>query len=192
MHNCPSNVVAKYQKPPFQDFQEILAFLASIGLATSTSCAFGLVGITSSFGDTSPQAMSDIKKSAILLCWASACFTVALAFIVAPQLLYTELVIVQIITQKNLKGWDKRLVRVAVGVFAWIPLGFQLVAMYLLAQSFEIFAPGPVVLARYGITVGVITVGGVTLVGVLSEPQGREKLLGFLTCGTRNRKSSDQ
>ena len=90
-----------------------------------------------------------------------------------------------------MKGWDKRLVRVAVGVFAWIPLGFQLVAMYLLTQAFAIFAPGPVLLARYGMTVGVITVAGVTLVGVLSEPQGRDKLMGVLTCGTRNRKSSE-
>jgi len=129
--------------------------------------------------------MNQIKQSAILLCWSAACFIVALAFIIPPQLLYTELVIVEIITRQDMTSWSRRLVRVAVGVFAWIPLGFQMAALYLLSQALEVFAPGPVQLARYGITCGAAMVACVTLVGICSNEQGRRKVLLVVSCGTR-------
>jgi hypothetical protein len=152
-------------------------------LATTASCAFSLVGITTSFGDETDHAKADIKRSAVLLSWASACFIVAVTFIVFPQLLYTELVMVQIMTQKDIEGWRKRLVRVSVGIFAWIPLGFQMAALYLLGQSLEIFAPGPVQLARHGITAGVAMVAVVTFIGVVSDEKGKRKLLTVVSCG---------
>ncbi|KAJ7854872.1 hypothetical protein B0H13DRAFT_1903408 [Mycena leptocephala] len=171
-----------YQEPPFKAFQQVLSFLASIGLATTATSAFSLIGITSLFGDTSPPALSQIRQSALFLCWASACFIAALAFIIALQLLYTELVIVEIMTNKDVPGWNARFIRIAVGLFAWIPLGFQMVAMYLMSQALEVFAPGPVQLARYGLTCGVAVVGVITLFGMLSNEKGRQKLSGFVPC----------
>jgi len=168
---------------PFQQFQTILGFLASIGLALTGSVAFALLTAGTLFGDSSPASLAQLKRSALLLSWSAACFVVAIAFIVAPQLLYTELVIVEIIKERRIRGWDRRLVRVAVGVFAWIPLGFQTAAMYLFSQSLEVFGQGPVALARYGITGAMVLVATVTLIGVMSDVRGRKKLLGFLSFG---------
>lgn len=173
-----------HQKPPFQEFQQILGFLASIGLATTATSAFSLVGATSLFGDTSPEALSQLKQSALFLSWASACFIVALVFIIAPQLLYTELVIVEIIMHKEIPGLSRRFIRVAMGSFAWIPLGFQMAALYLLIQAMEAFSPGPVKLARYGMTSGAVVVIFVTLVAIFSEVKGRQKILGVVSGGT--------
>lgn len=90
---------------------------------------------------------------------------------------------VQIMTQKRVKGRRKRIVRVSVGVFAWIPLGFQLAAMYLLGQSLKIFSSGPVLLARYGITSGIVLVAAITSIGVMSDDKGKRKLLTVVSCG---------
>jgi hypothetical protein len=54
------------------------------------SGAFSLAAAQSILDDTSITAMSAAKDSAILLCWASACFILALVFIIATQLLYTD------------------------------------------------------------------------------------------------------
>jgi hypothetical protein len=168
---------------PFQQFQTILGFLASIGLALTGSVAFALLTAGALFGDSSPTALAQLKQAALLLSWSAACFVVAIAFIVAPQLLYTELIIVEMIKERRIHGWDHRVVRVAVGVFAWIPLGFQTAAMFLFSQALEVFGPGPVALARYGITGAMVLVGTVTMVGILSDVRGRKKLLGFLSFG---------
>jgi len=166
--------------PPFKEFQQTLAFLASIGLAASTSSAFSLVGVTSSLGDSSDAALQRVRQSALLLSWASSCFIVAIAIIVTTQLLYTEKVIVGIITKTVLEHWQERIVRVGVAVFAWVALGFQTAAILLFAQALDVFSNGSMRMARYGVVGGMGLVLCVTLVGLLSQKQGQEKIRGAL------------
>ncbi|KAG6835209.1 hypothetical protein H0H93_003699 [Arthromyces matolae] len=170
---------------PFKDFQNVLAFLSSIGLATAISCAYSLVGATSVFGSSTKEDLAALKRSAILLCWAAACFIVALALIIAAQLLYTETVIVEMITRKGADGkqrneedvWQQRTVKIGVGLFAWAALGFQTAAMFLLSQSMLLLATWPTRLARYGIVGGTVTVGAVVCIGLTATPKGRDKVL---------------
>jgi len=168
--------------PPFKEFQQVLAFISSLGLATSASCAFSLVGITSVFNDPSDAAKAQIKKSGVILGWASACFIVAIGFIAATQLLYTEPVIIQMLGNKG-KNQAKAITRVGLACFAWIALGFQTAAMVLLGQALKVFAPGPVYLANFGLAASALLVAIVTLVGMTSEHKGLKKLSIVLTLG---------
>lgn len=154
-------------------------------MATAASCAYSLAGASSVFGDTSNAAFTAAKESAILLCWACACFIVALTLIVAAQLLYTEIVIVEILRSEKIKGWQERIVRVAVGGFAWMALGFQTAAIFLMSQSLILFARGPVEMARYGIISGAAIVATVTFFGVTSTQEGKKKLLQVFTLGCK-------
>jgi hypothetical protein len=73
-------------------------------------------------------------------------------------------------------------VRIGLGCFAWIALGFQTTALVLIGQALHVFAPGPVMLANYGMA-GCVFVVGVTLIGMASEQKGLRKLGKLLTCG---------
>jgi len=178
--NSPPNGEVEHsstnEQPPFKEFQQVLGFISSIGLAASVSGAFALVGVTDIFGDTSPQAQAKVRNSAILLGWASACFIVALIVVATSQLLYTELVIVSILMNKKVNK-ERTVVRVGVALFAWTALGFQTTALVLIGRGLAVFGPGPAALASYGMLGGAVLVGGVTMVGLISEHEGRHKLL---------------
>jgi hypothetical protein len=175
-------IIALFQAPPFKEFQEVLAFISSLGLATAASCAFSLVGITSSFGDSGDAAIAQIKKSGLFLSWSSACFIVSIGFVAATQLLYTEPVIIHMLGKKEMSP-EKVIIRVGLACFAWIALGFQTVAMFLLGQSLKVFAPGPVYLANFGMVASAVLVAIVTFVGMMSERKGRKKLSTLCTLG---------
>jgi magnesium-transporting ATPase (P-type) len=134
------------------------------------------VGVTSSLGDSSDAAVHAVRQSALLLSWASSCFIVALAIIVTTQLLYTEKVIVGIITKTELEHWQEKIVRVGVAVFAWAALGFQTAAILLFSQALGLFSNGSMKMARYGVVGGMGLVLCVTLVGLLSQKQGQQKI----------------
>jgi TctA family transporter len=164
--------------PPFKEFQKTLSFLASIGLAASTTCAFNLVGATSLLGDNSDGAMLAVQKAALYLSWSSACFIVAIAVIVATQLLYTEKVIIGIITKEKQEQLNEKVVRLGVAVFAWTSLAFQTAAMFLFSQALGVISSGSMWMARYGVVGGMSLVAAVTLVGVLSREEGKAKMRG--------------
>jgi len=161
---------------PFQEFQQVLTFLVSIGLATAAGSAFGLVGITSVFGDSSAETINAVRDAALDLAWASVNFAVALALIVTSQLLYTDRTLGALIQCRTGTG-PERLMRAFVGLSAWSSLGFQLAGMYFWSESLKLFAPKARLYARYGITAAVIVVGTVSAIGILSQQATREKLL---------------
>jgi hypothetical protein len=99
-----------------------------------------MVGATSVFGDTSGYALSQIKRSGILLSWASACFIVALCFIAGAQLLYTDIAIISLLSQKD-NSRASFVVRIGMQCFAWTALGFQMTAMILIGIALHVFAP---------------------------------------------------
>jgi hypothetical protein len=134
------------------------------------------VGVTSKLGDTSDAAIQQVKESALLLSWASSCFIVAIAIIVSTQLLYTEKVIVTIITKTELEVWQEKVVRLGVAFFAWVALGFQTAAILLFAQALALFSTQSTGMARYGVVAGMVLVAAVTLFGILSQKEGRQKL----------------
>jgi len=181
--NPQEEVQSVLDDPPFKEFQQTLAFLASIGLAASTSCAFSLVGVTAKLGDTSDAAMQQVKESALLLSWASSCFIVAIAIIVSTQLLYTEKVIVTIITKTEFKVWHEKVVRLGVAFFAWVALGFQTAAILLFAQALNLFSTPSTEMARYGVVGGMVLVAAITLLGILSQKEGRMKMSAALRHG---------
>jgi len=168
--------------PPFKEFQQVLAFISSIGLATAASCAFSLIGITSSFSDSDDAAKAQIKNSGLFLSWASACFIVSIGFVAATQLLYTEPVIIHVLGKKETSP-EKVIIRVGLACFAWIALGFQTAAMVLLGRSLKVFAPGPVYLAILGLVASAVFVVFVVFVGMMSERKGRKKLSILWTLG---------
>jgi hypothetical protein len=134
------------------------------------------VGVTSKLGDSSDAAMQQVKESALLLSWASSCFIVAIAIIVSTQLLYTEKVIVAIITKTELKVWQEKVVRLGVAFFAWVALGFQTAAILLFAQALNLFSTKSTEMARYGVVAGMALVAAITLLGILSRSEGRQKI----------------
>lgn len=174
--------IALFQAPPFKEFQKVLAFISSLGLATAASCAFSLVGITSSFSDSGDAAKAQIKNSGLFLSWASACFIVSIGFVAATQLLYTEPVIIHVLGKKETSP-EKVIIRVGLACFAWIALGFQTAAMVLLGQSLKVFARGPVYLANFGLVASAVLVVIVMFVGMTSERKGRKKLSILWTLG---------
>jgi hypothetical protein len=150
--------------------------LAAIGLAAASDCAFTIVGATSLLGDSSDAAMLSLRQGAELLSWASACFIVAIAIIAATQLLYTEEVIIDIITKDKRDQLHEKVVRLGVVVFAWASLVFQTVAMFLFSQALGVISHGAMLMARYGIAGGMSLVAIVTLIGVLSREEGKIKM----------------
>jgi hypothetical protein len=114
------------------------------------------------------------------LSWSCALFIVALGFIVAPQLLYTDLVVVEILTAPQIRGFQERTLKLAVALFAWASLGFQKAAIFLLAESLHLFSSGPVRLARYGTATAMAVVAIVFLIGVTSRPHGKKRVSGRL------------
>jgi hypothetical protein len=140
-------------------------------LAVSVSGALSLVGISSAFNDTSETALSTIRYNAIMLSWASACFIVSLGIIVPAQLLYTSQKIRDILLDKRRTGWRERVVRVAVRIFAWASLGFQIAGLYFIGQSLKIFSSGPVFFARYGLTFVIACVAIVAVIGIKPDPR---------------------
>lgn len=134
------------------------------------------------FGETTDISKAQVKRSGILLSWASACFIVAIGFIAATQLLYTEAVIIQLLAQKE-RSLQKSVVRVGLACFAWIALGFQTAAMLMTGQALKIFAPGPVILANYGLAGSAALVVVIVLIGMTSEQKGRKKLAMLWTLG---------
>jgi len=164
---------------PFKDFMSVMGFLASIGLAAAAPSAFSLIGTTTLFGDQSPDAQARIKASAVLLTWASACFTVAIAFVVALQLLHTDHVLAKIILRPEDVGGDVRSKARAtcvvhlVGCCAWLALGFQIAGMLLISQSWSIISPASALAVRYGLIGGVVIVGGMAL---LADTASNERM----------------
>jgi len=148
---------------------DVMGFLASIGLAAATPSAFSLIGTTSLFGDSSPDAQARIRASAVLLTWASACFTVAIAFVVALRLLHTDHVLAEIIMHPEKVGGDVRSPKIAkcvvhlVGCCAWLALCFQIAGMLLISQSWSIITPHSTLAVRYGLIGSVVIVGGMAL-----------------------------
>jgi hypothetical protein len=127
-------------------------------------------------GDTSDAAMSAVKECAVLLSWSSACFITALAVIVATQLLYTEEVILNIITKDRLDRLNEKVVRLGVAIFAWTSLAFQTGAMFLFSQALGVISHGSMWMARYGIVGGMSLVAAITLTGVLSREEGNVQM----------------
>lgn len=168
-------------KVPFEEFHKVLAFLGSIGLATVVSGAFTLATAQSVLGDTSATVLYAARNSAILLGWASACFILALVFIIATQLLYTDPTIRESLKDRDGHGVHKRIARVVITVFACLPLGLQVIAMFLLGESLRLLSGGPMMMARYGIVGGVCValVTAVILIGFDSE--ARNRYFGFLS-----------
>lgn len=169
------------QDVPFEKFHQVLGFLASIGLATVVSGAFSLTAAQSILGDTSVTALSAAKDSAILLCWASACFILALVFIVGTQLLYTDPTI-----RANLKNREglavyNRIARVIIAVFACLPLGLQVAAMFLLGQSLGLLSGGPMMMARYGIVGGLCILLVTALIIIVPDSEARNRYFRFLS-----------
>lgn len=73
------------------------------------------------------------------------------------------------------------IIRGGLACFEWIALGFQTAAMVLLAQSWEVFAHGPVYLANFGLVASAVLVI-LTLVGMmLSVIKGTEGLVPWLS-----------
>ena len=173
-------IIALFQAPPFKEFQQVLAFLSSIGLATAASCAFSLVGITSSFGDSGDAAKAQIKKSALFLSWASACFIVSIGFVAATQILYTGTAI-QVLGMKGTR--PEKVLRMGLACFAWTALGFQTAAAVLSGQSLRVFAHGPVYLANFGLVASAVLVMLVGFVSMTAVPEGRKKLSILWTLG---------
>jgi len=166
----------------FDGFQQVLGFIAAIGLASAASCAFSLVGATSLFGDTSRQAMHDLKSSALLLSWASACFIAALAFISGGQLLNTSQIVQNVITDRcEIKRGN--IVRMGIRILAWVPLWFQTAAFTLMGLSLRVFAPGTVQLATVGVLAGCVFSMGIYILCLTGEERGRGKLKQVWTLG---------
>ena len=168
-------------KVPFEEFHKVLAFLGSIGLATVVSGAFTLATAQSVLGDTSATVLYAARNSAILLGWASACFILALVFIIATQLLYTDPTIRESLKDRDGHGVHKRIARVVITVFACLPLGLQVIAMFLLGESLRLLSGGPMMMARCGIVGGVCIalVTAVIIIGLDSE--ARNRYFGFLS-----------
>jgi DMSO/TMAO reductase YedYZ heme-binding membrane subunit len=80
------------------------------------------------------------------------------------------------------KSRANRVIRFGLGCFAWTALGFQTTAMVLIGQALHVFAPGPVMLANYGMA-GCVCMIVVTLIGMTSTQKGLKKLGRILTCG---------
>jgi len=141
------------------------------------SGAFSLAAAQSVLGDTSVAALSAARDSAIMLCWASACFIIALVFTVASQLLYTDPTIRKSLMLSKGPARHQKMVRFFVAVSACVPLGLQLAAVFLLSQSLGLISDGPMIMARYGIIGGVCLMAGTALVMILSDSEGRERYL---------------
>lgn len=145
------------------------------------SSAFSLVAAQSVHGDTSATVLSAARNSAILLGWASACFILALVFIVATQLLYTDPTIRESLKDREGHAVHKRVARVVIIMFACLPLALQVAAMFLLGESLGLLSGGPMMMARYGIIGGVCLalVTAVILIGLDSE--ARNRYFGFFS-----------
>lgn len=152
---------------PFKDFTSILGFLASIGLAASAPSAFSLMGVTSLFGDSSDDAQARIRQSAMFLTWASAAFIVAIAWVVALQLFYTDDILVETITYPSGDHVKRKFLAACVkhllGCCAWLALGFQLAGLLLLSQSWVVISHEATLVVRYGFTSSVVIIGGTAL-----------------------------
>jgi len=150
-----------------------LGFLGSIGLATVVSGAFSLAAAQSILGDTSVTAISAARHSAVLLCWASACFILALVFIIATQLLYTDPTIRKFLQNKKSLDGYQRISRNLIVVFACVPLVLQVVAVFLLSQSLGLISGGSMMMARYGIIGGVCFTLVTGLIIIVPHGEGR-------------------
>lgn len=73
-------------------------------------------------------------------------------------------------------------VKIGLQCFAWTALGFQMTAMILIGIALHVFAPGPMLLANYGMVGGILVVA-VTMIGVASQKTGVQKLYRAMTCG---------
>jgi len=157
----------------------VMGFLASIGLAAAAPSAFSLMGTTSVFGDSSPDAQARIRTTAVLLTWASACFTVAIVFVVALQLFHTDHVLAEIIMHPEKVDGDVRNKTIAtcvvhlLGCCAWLALGFQIAGMLLISQSWSIISPHSTLAVRYGLIGSVAIVGGTAL---LADTASKERM----------------
>jgi hypothetical protein len=137
------------------------------------SGAFSLVGAQSILGDTSVAAMSAARDSAVLLCWASACFILALVFIVATQLLYTDPTIRKSLQNRESLDVHQRIGRNIIVVFACVPLALQVAAVFLLGQSLGLISGGSMMMARYGIVGGMCFTLVTALIIIVPHGEGR-------------------
>jgi len=154
-------------KTHYAEFLTVLAFLSSIGLATSAGGTYTLA----------PSSDPLSLRTASLLGWSSACFLIALTFIIGGQLLYTDEAIIAILKKAGpdkkgkRTGKDSTVLRLF-GLMAWTSLGFELAALFLLADALIILGggdSGPVWLARMGmasvllLTIWIAMVAGVAI-----------------------------
>jgi len=143
------------------------------------SGAFSLATAQSVLGDTSRERLAAAKHSAILLSWASACFILALVFIIATQLLYTDPTIRD--SLKDRKGQvHKRIARFLIALFACLPLCLQVAAVFLLGESLGMLSDGARKMARYGIVGGVSATLVTAVIIIVLDSGARDRYFGVL------------